>query len=73
MSRAEGGAAGLAAVGRGEGLVEATEEAAMARVAVGKEGAARAMEEKARVVVGRARAKEAAEVRVAVAGGWDRR
>ena len=54
-------------------MVEATEEAAMARAAVGKEGAARAMEEKARVVVGRARAKEAAEVRVAVAGGWDRR
>ena len=59
-------------MGRGEGLVKATEEAARARAAVGKEGAARAMEEKARVVVGRARAKEAAEVRVAVAGGWDR-
>ena len=43
-----------------------------AREAAGTGAAARAMEETARVVVGRGRAKGAAEVRGAVVGGWDR-
>ena len=53
-------------------MVMATEEAAMARAAVGKEGAARAMEEEASWEEGTAGAMEPAEVPVAVAGGWDR-